>query len=73
MVAAEQPEQQPVRTGAQVRHPQAEPDRAEAVARAMPQAQAVQAVTVGSALVAEAVVVVSLVESVVEVVEVKQS
>ena len=67
----EQPERQPVRTGEQARHPQAEPDRAAAVVRVTPQAQAAQAVTVESALVAVEVEVVSLVVSVVEVVEAK--
>lgn len=57
----EQPERQPVRTGEQARHPQAEPDRVAVVARVMRQALADQAVTVGSALVVAVVVVVSLV------------
>ena len=56
--------------------PQAQPQRAEAdqagvVAQAMPLALAGLAVTVGSALVVALVVAVSLVESVVEVVEAK--
>ena len=70
-VAVEQVERQPVRTAGQARHPQAEPDRAAAVVRVTPQAQAAQAVTVESALVAVEVEVVSLVVSVVEVVEAK--
>lgn len=71
VVEVEQPEQHPVRTGEQVRHPQAEPDRVEAVARATPQAQAGQAVTVESVLVAVVVVVVSLAVLAVEVAEAK--
>ena len=71
VVAVEQPERQPVRTGEQARHPQAEPDRVAVVVRVTPQAQAAQAVTVESALVAVEVEVVSLVVSVVEVVEAK--
>lgn len=70
-VEAEQVELQPDRTGAQGRHQQAEPDRAGAVAPAMPQAQAGLVVTVGSGLEAGAVVVESLVVSVVEVVQAK--
>ena len=71
VVAVEQPERQPVRTGEQARHPQAEPDRAAVAVRVMPQAQAAQAVTVGSALAVVAEAVVSPVVWVVEVVEVK--
>ena len=67
----EQPEQQPDRTGEQAQHPQAEPDRAVAVARATPQARAEQAVTVESVLVVVAEAVVLRVVSVVVVVEVK--
>ena len=70
-VVVEQPERQPDRTVEQARHPQAEPDRAEAVARATPQAQAAREVTVGSALVVVVEVVVSRAVSVVEVVGVK--
>jgi hypothetical protein len=71
VVVVEQPEQQPVRTGLQGQHPQDEPDRAAVVARAMPQAQAARAVTVGSALVVAVVVVVSRVVLAVEVDAVK--
>lgn len=67
----EQQEQQPGKTGEQARHQQAEPDRAEAVVRAMPQAQVVQAVTVGSALVVVVAVAVSRVVLAVEVDAVK--
>jgi hypothetical protein len=71
VVEVERGERQPVKTGPQGQHQQDEPDRVVAVVRAMPQALAVQAVTVGSALVVAVVVVELLVVPVVEVVQAK--
>ena len=57
--------------GPQAQRQRAEADQAGVVARAMQRALAARVVTVDSALVVALVVAVSLVESVVEVVEVK--